>query len=289
MIDYTPISQKPDTIPLVATDTAVLGGLDGPANQGVQALADYCAYLEDLITAQSNVLGTLGALPFAALPYPSIDTATGMITATAASATNGGTVSVAADLPIALAGEIAAGETARFATYLTPAYASGDLDVNATYYLRAKVVSGDLTLYVQKGADNDLIPGTLKGIANAETGGGFDSTVLDILLAKIVTHSAGSTPTVTPLKNAPRLQATFTFAAAAGVVARTCTLNWARTPKLIVSNAFGHQAGIGVDADYKRSITTQTRMEVVVESQGNDWDGGGDNRWSDALTLVITD
>ncbi|MCG9105635.1 phage tail protein [Laribacter hongkongensis] len=182
------------------------------------------------------------ALPFAAVPYPAIATAENRIpVAASAVAGTGGTVTMPPDIMISMAEEVIPGKTARYGTYTTVAWTSANLDVGSTYYMRAQVVNGVLTFYVQKGTDADTIPASRKGSANGANGGGFDSTCIDMLVAKIVTGAAGSMPAVTQLANARRL----TFKATAGYTySRTCgasgntiaqpptpfLLNWARMP-----------------------------------------------------------
>jgi hypothetical protein len=87
----------------------------------------------------------------------------------------------------------------------TAAFQSGDLAINSTYYVRGKIVDGELVIYTTRGVDTDTIPASLVGTVDAAAGGGFDSTVLDVLLAKVVTGAAGSAPVVTDLANAARL------------------------------------------------------------------------------------
>ena len=72
-------------------------------------------------------------------------------------------------------------------TLITPAFSSPDLIASQTYYLRAKVGNtGALQIYLQRGTDSDTIPASLIGTPDAASGGGFDSTVLDMLLARVV-------------------------------------------------------------------------------------------------------
>lgn len=178
-----------------------------------------------------------GAVPLGAMDYPTIDTPDNRIGATGATATNGGTVSVPADVVLTLGEEETAGENGRTKTFKTVAFTSADLNVNETYYLRARVNAGALEIYTQIGTDLDSIPGTLTGTPGGLTGGGFDSTVLDALLAKVVTGGAGTSPTVTNLANNRVLQAASTLnvnpvrALVFALLANSgIALNWARSP-----------------------------------------------------------
>jgi hypothetical protein len=114
------------------------------------------------------------------------------------------------------------------------------LNISSTYYLRAQVgTNGALWLYTQKGTDADAIPATQIGTPNGASGGGFDSTVVDMLIAKIVTGSAGTLPTVTPLANAASFRLDVfdsTMADAANaVVYNAIPINLARRVEPIVS------------------------------------------------------
>lgn len=183
------------------------------------------------------------AVPLAALPFPTIATADNRLPATGtASAGNGGVISVPAGVRLALAEEIEAGATGRMRSFTSASWSSANLAVNKTYYLRATVTTGALTFYTQQGTDSDSIPATLKGTPDATAGGGFDSTVLDALIAKIQTGAAGSSPTITLLANAAVLKVksiaydtvtrtTQTFNLAAKRLT-DLELNWARKPSL---------------------------------------------------------
>lgn len=201
--------------------------------------------------------------PLAALPYPTVDTSDNEIGATVASATAGGTVSIPADVWVTVGEELVSGETGRLRSYKTTAWTSADLDASSTYYLRAQVQAGALVPYVQKGTDGDSIPASLIGTAGGGSGGGFDSTVLDVLLAKVVTGVAASTPTITNLANSKLLR----FAGGADHTASTSAdanrdftfnyvLNWARTPTAVGSCGFdGPAIGSTADRAYDDVIT----------------------------------
>ena len=150
------------------------------------------------------LLDRLDSKPYDALDYPHICTDDNRITVSAAAATAGGVVTVDGGESIVLAESTADG-MGRLRTLEIPAFASADLTANSTYYLRAQIDDGELQVYLQLGTDADAIPDDLLGTPNGEDSGGFDSTKLDVLLAKIATGDAASVPTVTTLCNAHRL------------------------------------------------------------------------------------
>lgn len=152
------------------------------------------AELNVTVTARVT-LESQGLQPLWLLPMPHVETATHQLAVAAAAATAGGTVTVAAAQKLSLGKASANGSSAFSKGVTTTAWSSADLDINATYYLRAQLTAaGALTLYVQKGADDDDAPASLRGTPGAAQGGGFASTVLDARLAKIVTGAAGTAP-----------------------------------------------------------------------------------------------
>lgn len=142
-------------------------------------------------------LESQGLMPVWLLPRPHVNTAGNRLAANPAAAARGGTVAVAGGQGLSLGQPSASGKTGFSRGFETPAWATQDLDANATYFLRAQVVNGELSLYAAKGADADATPGSLRGVPGAAAGGGFPSTALDARLAKIVTGAAGSVPEVT--------------------------------------------------------------------------------------------
>jgi hypothetical protein len=178
-------------------------------------------------------------MPALALPFPETNTSGGSHVATSlglAETGTGGTLRVAAGLNISVGQQINGLARCRTRQFTTTLWNSQSLETNSTYYLRATVSDiGSLLLYTQKGADNNPIPSTLKGTPNAQTGGGFDSTQLDMLLAKVVTGAVGSVPVVTNLANAKDLLTAVTATGAATVdganaatYSATFALNWGR-------------------------------------------------------------
>ncbi|WP_225927425.1 phage tail protein [Pseudomonas ekonensis] len=186
---------------------------------------------DQLLRALRNVL-TQDAMPLSALAFPTVATADGRIAVTAAGASAGGTVSVPGGVLVSLCEEVSAGTTARPRTLLTNAWNSTALDINSTYFLRMQVRGGALVCYVQKGTDADAVPAAMKGGTGA-SGGGFDSTCIDMLMAKVVTEGAGTVPKLTLLANKARLEAVGVWSGANGNY--SMPLNWARKPRAYVA------------------------------------------------------
>ena len=145
----------------------------------------------------SITLGGLGEWPLWTLPLAEVATSDQALPVTAAAATDGGKVSVAAGTKLSLGEEITAGETGVVRVFTTEDWESADLAADSEYYLRAKVVDGSLTLYTQQGLESDTAPASLRGTVDGTSGGGFPSTPLDARLARIVTGAAGTAPSVT--------------------------------------------------------------------------------------------
>lgn len=202
-------------------------------------------------------------LPLNALAYPTVFTSNNQITVTGSTDAAGGKVAIPASVDLALGVEVVSGHTGRVKSFITAAWTSPSLSVSSTYYLRATVVAGVLTPYVQKGTDSDSIPGGLVGTVNGSSGGGFDSTVLDILLAKVVTGLAGSSPTITQLANAARLMQEGSLndtansnASANRSWTATHTLNWARTPKTICAHSYQNNTDAACANQVYDTVTT---------------------------------
>lgn len=222
------------------------------------------------------------AVPFTALPFPTVLRTGNVLAITPASGSLGGTVAVPAGTGISLGKVITAGQTGLMTYAATPAWTSPVMQPNSTYYLRAMFNSvGVLTLYTQRGTDADPIPASLQGIPDAPSGGGFDSTVVDVLLAKIVTGATGSTPTVTALANNARLNATLAQTGLAQSVdvnfvatyTATFTYNWARVPAVVPIYAVVQQTGnakVNGGANTYRTVAT-SRYSLTV-SIGTDFD-----------------
>jgi hypothetical protein len=163
----------------------------------------------------------------------------------------GGVINVSSGQRIALSSPVISGETGRIGSWITQTWASYDLLINKTYYLRAQITNGSLVLYVTIGTDTDTIPVGKRGTPNASIGGGFDSTVLDALLARIITGSAGTPPMITVLANSAHLSAWGDIGSMASTdltidqpfhsytVVGTNTLNWSRTPNITLRGAAG--------------------------------------------------
>jgi hypothetical protein len=199
-----------------------LGGLSPDAADMTQLRQSIMAHVVDAMSA-----------PIATLDYPTIATADNRLSIGATASTAGGVVSLAGGETITLAKALSATHGV-MRTWTMPAFTSDDLVPASTYYLRATVVAGSVVVYMQRGTDGDTIPATLVGTPGADADGGFDTTRLDMLIARVVTGTAGVVPTVTALANASRLYASFgrtearytttTFSSGGA----TTTLNWAR-------------------------------------------------------------
>ncbi|MFJ4197535.1 phage tail protein [Pseudomonas sp. NPDC089534] len=146
------------------------------------------------------------ALPLTALPLPTVASADGRLAVTpVASATSGGRVSVPAGVYVSIGQEVVAGQLGRSRTCVTAAWSSADLLPSSSYFLRAQMTAGALTFYTQRGTVFDVTPDSLKGTANGASGGGFQSSPLDMCLAWVVTGAPGSLPTVRTIYNKARL------------------------------------------------------------------------------------
>ncbi|MEG2797178.1 phage tail protein [Pseudomonas jessenii] len=146
------------------------------------------------------------ALPLVALPLPTVATSDGRLPVSpAAASTSGGRVSIAAGTFISLGQEVVSGQLGRSRTFVTSSWSSADLLPSSHYFLRAQVIGGVLTFYMQRGGIHDVVPESLKGALNGATGGGFQSTTLDMCLAWVVTGAPGSVPTVRTIYNRARL------------------------------------------------------------------------------------
>lgn len=235
------------------------------------------------------------ALPFAALDYPTIGTSDNKMTVTPATvAGQGGKVSTPSGVLLSLGRVVTSAKTGIMRHVETAAYTSPDLAVSSTYYLRGKFVGNVFTFYVQKGTDSDAIPTSLVGTENGATGGGFDSTVLDILFAKIVTSTAGTMPTVTTLANNKLLEYYADFSVNTGSLAigtepkligttapnntsiewtKTVTINWARTYKrLTISGAaWTGTSGKVADSWQNRLSYTSASRYTLVGYVTSDW------------------
>lgn len=239
------------------------------------------------LTQLLAALQVLGApeLPLAALPFPTVATADHRLSITCATvAGHGGTVSIGAGERLSLGREAAAGETGRLLGYITPAWTSPVLVAAARYYVRAKIVAGALTLYVQRGAESDAVPGGLVGTVDGTSGGGFPSTVLDAVLAFVDTGAAGSAPAVTALANGAMLlhdsSAAGTPSAEGGYAwsySRLVALNWARPPRFVNwsgsvrAPTVGGGVGVQGGANYLTGVAeSRLALEGVMATDWND-------------------
>lgn len=158
--------------------------------------------LESLTT-----LGLGQLLPVSALPRATVDTADGRVVVSSTAVTgNGGKVSLSAGNSIVLSERAGSGASGWVKSFTTTAWNSAPMSTNSTYFLRGKVVAGELSLYLQQGSLRDGTPALMVGDSAALSGGGFPSTALDVCLAWIRTSAAGTVPTVVTLYNRPSLQ-----------------------------------------------------------------------------------
>jgi len=223
------------------------------------------------------------ALPIGALPLPTVASADGRlpITATALS-TSGGRVSIPAGVLVSLGQEVLAGQLGRSRTFTTQLWSSSDLLPNAGYFLRAQVVGGVLTFYMQQGLPNDATPDSLKGTANGSSGGGFPSTSMDICLAWVVTAAPGSVPVIRAIYNRSRLSWTKTLNGN-GVIylpldphARAARLIFGNpTPSSTAVSALAFAASDWIGGNY--SLLCPTSTTVASEYRG----------WSSAMPCII--
>ena len=198
---------------------------------------------DQLLKSLKSVLSQ-DALPFAALAFPTVATADGRIAVSAASASAGGTVSVPGGVLVSLCEEVSAGLTARPRGLSTSAWTSPVLDINSTYFLRMQVRNGALVCYTQKGLDTDVIPAAMKA-GTGSSGGGFDSTCIDMLVARVVTAGAGTLPKLTLLANKARLEAVGVWSGANGNY--SIPLNWARKPRAYIAGIYDFDDNVKTD------------------------------------------
>jgi len=259
--DTSAITLVADTSVVVATRPWVLSQLPGPATTEAQGLVELATEAECRAGTDNERavtpaglwagLAAATAVPLAALPFPEIVTADHRLTVTPAADAAGGTVAIAAGTAIVLGTVRATAGRGYVVTVETPAWQSADLTAEATYYLRGRVEAGALVLYTQQGTDADPIPASLTGTPDAASGGGFDSTTIDVLLARVVTGTAGTAPTVTPLANAARLLAQAEYLPAVtnpatndSTMQYDVVVDWARLPTLrLLEFAAGQVAG----------------------------------------------
>ncbi|MCU7250783.1 phage tail protein [Pseudomonas koreensis] len=206
------------------------------------------------------------ALPLTALPLPTVATADGRLPITPAGvSTSGGRVSVPAGVYVSIGQEVLAGQLGRSRTFQTSAWSSADLLPSSAYFLRAQVIGGVLTFYMQRGTIYDVAPESLKGTANGASGGGFQSSVLDMCLAWVVTGAPGSVPVVRSIYNRARLVWTQTVNGTGAVflpldpharAARLVAGNPTPSPTAVTSVAFPSTGWVGGNYSLMNPIST---------------------------------
>ncbi|MFJ4197533.1 hypothetical protein [Pseudomonas sp. NPDC089534] len=233
---------------------------------------------DQLLKALRSVL-TQDAMPLAALAFPTVGTADGRIPATAAGASAGGTVSVPGGVLVSLCEEAAVGATARPRTLLTSAWSSPALDINSTYFLRMQIRGGALACYLQKGTDADAVPASMKGVNGNGSGGGFDSTCIDMLVARVVTEGAGTVPKLTLLANKARLEAVGVWSGANGNY--SLTLNWARKPRAYIAGICDFDDNVKTDYGViSEPIGVNITGKPIVP------EGGGTDRYTGRVSII---
>ncbi|MBT2295484.1 phage tail protein [Pseudomonas fluorescens] len=215
------------------------------------------------------------ALPLAALPLPTIATADARLPITpAAVSTSGGRVSIPAGVYISIAQEVVSGRLGRSRTFVTSAWSSTDLLPSSGYFLRAQVTGDSLTFYMQHGSLYDVAPESLKGTINGASGGGFQSTPLDMCLAWVLTGAPGSLPVVRSIYNRSRLSWTQTVNGT-GVVylpldpharaGRLVSGNPTPSSSAVTSLAFAQAGWVGGNYSYLNPAST------TIVNQPNGW------------------
>lgn len=153
---------------------------------------------ETLVTSLEE--GTDDVRPFYGLDYPSVQTDDRTVPVTPIAGTEGGKLGLPGGIKIRM-GKVVDKTTGTMTTVETVAWFSKALKTDTTYYLRGKVVNDALEVYTTGGKDEDKIPETMMGKVDGVSGGGFDSTQIDILLAKVVTGGPNERAKVTLLSN----------------------------------------------------------------------------------------
>lgn len=248
--------------------------LEHPMREIVDAIEHFglVASSEDLTQLRQAIVAA-ASQPLAALPYPEADTVDGRLVVTPATASAGGTVSIGAGTVLALS-EVTGIGIGRARRMTTAPWTSADLLANSTYYLRAQISGSGLLVYTARGSDSDAIPASQVGTPNAASGGGFESTAVDMLLARVVTGNAGTAPTVTALANRSRLGATAAVSVTSIVNSGqnlaqgsfAATLNWARSPiaYAVTQSQIEYDSGSpDPDNDFSIVATTITRNEIT--------------------------
>lgn len=225
-----------------------------------------------------------------ALPWPHIEAPGGRIAVSGEAASGkGGRIVVSGGELIQLARRTRGGLAGISVVSTIPAWQSPVLDAARTYYLRAKLsADAEPLLYVQQGSDSDMAPPELVGQENAGSGGGFDSTVFDALLAKVTTGSPSTTPTVLLLANRAKLQAEFSFAGiySEGITTQTYTLNWARIPRAALQKAINAELGTSYESIVQWNPSL-SRLQVSIRAVGYKWSGNEGGTITCAYTALI--
>jgi hypothetical protein len=241
------------------------GQVDNIADQaGVSALAEddltllyraVDALIAAAVGTEDTALYVLFTQARARLPiFPEIQNTNGTIVVTAPST---GTVRVPAGVSFLHRGIF----------LVTTAQTDFPTDPSKTYHLRWNPTDGFVLRDLASGVYN---PSTL-----AETNAAFDSAYDDMLVARVVTNSS-NVATITPLVNRDRLMATSLgegsvsgpFTGNSYSYERTETINWSRTPKIVVPTGFLRFATIangGIES-HSNEVNTSSVSRYAVSA-----------------------
>ena len=266
----------------------------GHARRATPAEARAGAQVNAYVTPEDLV--GLADVPVGALPWPEIYSADARAAiSVAGSAGNGGSITVTGGELVTL-GEDTGGGMGSLRRVALPAANFAGLVANSVYFVRLRLNAGAPVVYIQRGADTDVEPVGLVGAPNAATGGGFSTTRIDVLLARVMTGAAGSAPVITRLASRAVLKAVFSpttgnigwsmgWASGADTVTLDaggyvvgnfqCALNWSRPPDKIIATCdvrnftgyvFQYVSGISNAA----SAVNVTRYGFTLRAE-NDW------------------
>lgn len=215
------------------------GGTQRPVASPDEAIAGVINTKDITPATLRAALDKRDGLPWQLAAWPTVCASNNRVPVTAVAGAGGGRVTVAAGTKIHL--NQLEGDLFIPRILATPDWDSGTLDVNSLYFVRAHVAAdGALLVYICKGADGDVMPGSAVGTPGGDAGGGFDSTRLDALLARVQTGAAGTVPAVKQYSNANRIIASYnipggTMAVSAANVSsltKTISLSFGRTPRV---------------------------------------------------------
>ena len=195
----TQVTPAPDAGYVGLYSVTVANGQTTVLNTNIVKLSSFPSIPVRLQYAAS---ATAGETVISSMPNPAVEAAYGQMAVTPnAVGGSGGNVSIAAGIYFNLGKEVITATTAIPTIAVTTAFTSVNLTASTSYFLRAQYISGVLTFYTQQGLLTDAIPASKKGTPNAVTGGGFQSTPIDICIAQIITGVNGTVPAVRKIVN----------------------------------------------------------------------------------------